>query len=503
MRVPSDLSKTNYFQMKLLNFHKIWLAGLSILAQVFLTKAQQSGQELYETFCSACHAIDQSRVGPKLQGVRKLWMDAGEGDLIYEWVKNPNGLKESGRSKRAAIAWDYSPSNMSPQPLTNEQIDAILDYADNWTAPPPPAPTVEHVEVTLIENYKANQTMFFWLMGAIVLLLIAIIVVAGSIKSFLQTDYFKSRIAGQLEKKRKDANKIAMIILLLISSSLIPAKAMAQDSGVGADEVLVKVTTDELYMVAIVVLILFAVLIYQVRLFKSLYRMTLTEEELSKSKKSLISTRKINKILTDSVDIQDESSILMDHEYDGIQELDNNLPPWWVSLMWGTIIFAVVYLLNYHVFKISPLQTEEYVAEVELAESLKDPNAVNENTAFLLTSESDLNAGKAVFGKFCVACHKEDGRGEIGPNLTDDYWIHGNDIKNLFKIVKYGSPNGKMTPHGNLLTPLQIQQVTSYVLSMPHVDGMPPQGEFMPKNGSVEEPQKMEQDQEEKPENRV
>lgn len=484
--------------MKLFKINKIWIAGLAIVSQVFFTSAQESGQELYETFCSACHAIDQGRVGPKLQGVRKLWADAGEGDLIYEWVKNPAGLKESGRSKRAAVAWEYSPSNMNPQPVTNEQIDAILDYADNWTAPPPP-PVDPEVEVTMVENYKANQTMLYWLMGAIVLLLIAIIVVAGSIKSFLQTDYFKTRMAGDIQKKNKDANKIAMIAFL-IGGSMLPAKLMAQDSGIGADDVLVKVTTGELYMVATIVVVLFAVLIYQVRLFKSLYRMTLKEEELAKADEAVISTRKINKILTDAVDIEDESSILMDHEYDGIQELDNNLPPWWVWMMWGTIIFAVIYLFNYHIFKISPLQIEEYKAEVELAESLKDPNAVNENTAFLLTTDSDLSAGKAVFGKFCVACHKDDGRGEIGPNLTDEYWIHGNDIKDLFRIVKYGSPNGKMTPHGNLLTPLQIQQVTSYVLSMPYAEGMPPEGEFMPKNGSSEEPENIEQDEEQEPE---
>jgi cytochrome c oxidase cbb3-type subunit 3 len=228
--------------------------------------------------------------------------------------------------------------------------------------------------------------------------------------------------------------------------------------------------------------------------------MTLKEDEVVKAEEPIVSAKKINKILTDAVDIEDESSILLDHEYDGIQELDNNLPPWWVWLMWGTIIFAVVYMLNYHVFKISPLQIDEYTAEMELAESLKDPNAVTELTAILLTSESDLNAGKTVFGKFCIACHKEDGRGEIGPNLTDEYWIHGNDIKDLFKIIKYGSPNGKMTPHGNLLTPLQIQQVASYVLGMPYAEGMPPEGDLYKKDNTASEPEAVEEEQQIEPE---
>jgi cytochrome c oxidase cbb3-type subunit III len=486
--------------MKVFKINKMWVAGLAIISQVFIAQAQESGKELFETFCSTCHKIDQNSTGPKLQGVRKLWDDEGEGELIYEWIKNPAGLKESGKSKRAAVAWEFSPSAMNPQPVNNEQIDAILDYVDNWMPPPPPEPEPGEEEVTMVDNYKANQTLFYWLLGAIVLLLIAIIVVAGSIKSFLQTDYFKSRMAGQLEKKNNNANKIATIAFL-VGASMFPAKAMAQ-TDVSVEEVFVKISTGELYMVGVIVIVLLAVLIYQVRLFNSLYRMTLKEEELVKVEEPIVSAKKINKILTDAVDIEDESSILMDHEYDGIQELDNNLPPWWVWLMWGTIIFAVVYMLNYHVFKISPLQIDEYTAEMELAESLKDPNAVTELTAVLLTSESDLNAGKTVFGKFCIACHKEDGRGEIGPNLTDEYWIHGNDIKDLFKIIKYGSPNGKMTPHSNILTPLQIQQVASYVLGMPYAEGMPPEGDKIPKAGTAEEPeQNVVDEQEPQPEN--
>jgi cytochrome c oxidase cbb3-type subunit 3 len=489
--------------MKVFKINKMWVASLAIISQVFIAQAQESGKELFETYCSTCHKIDQNSTGPKLQGVRKLWEDEGELELMYEWIKNPAGLKESGKSKRAAVAWEFSPSAMSPQPVNNVQIDSIFNYVDNWE------PTIiddDFVDPSLnpdpvmVDNYKANQTLFYWLIGALVLLLIAIIVVAGSIKRFLQTDYFKSRMAGQLEKKNKDANKIAMIAFLA-GASMFPAKAMAQTDAT-VEEVFVKISTGELYMVGVIVLVLLAVLIYQVRLFNSLYRMTLKEEELAKAEQPIVSAKKINKILTDAVDIEDESSILLDHEYDGIQELDNNLPPWWVWLMWGTIIFAVVYLFNYHIFKVSPLQLDEYKAEVELAESLKDPNAVTELTAVLLTSESDLNAGKTVFGKFCIACHKEDGRGEIGPNLTDEYWIHGNDIKDLFKIIKYGSPNGKMTPHGNLLTPLQIQQVASFVLNMPYAEGMPPEGNKIPKAKAVEEPeQNVVDEQEPQPEN--
>jgi mono/diheme cytochrome c family protein len=124
--------------MKLFKINKIWIAAVAILSQVFFTSAQERGQELFETFCATCHKIDKNSTGPKLQGVRKSWADLGESELMYEWIKNPTGLKESGKSKRAAIAWEFSPTAMSPQPVNNEQIDAIFDYVDNWTPPPPP-----------------------------------------------------------------------------------------------------------------------------------------------------------------------------------------------------------------------------------------------------------------------------------------------------------------------------------------------------------------------------
>lgn len=489
--------------MKVFKINKMWVAGLAIISQVFIAQAQESGKELFETYCSTCHKIDQNSTGPKLQGVRKLWEDEGELELMYEWIKNPAGLKESGKSKRAAVAWEFSPSAMSPQPVNNVQIDSIFNYVDNWVPEPPEPPIDPELKPELVDNYKANQTLFYWLIGAIVLLLIAIIVVAGSIKSFLQTDYFKSRMAGQLEKKNKDASKIAMIAFLA-GASMFPAKAMALSpvmDEVTAEEVFVKISTGELYMVGVIVIVLLAVLIYQVRLFNSLYRMTLKEEELAKVEEPIVSAKKINKILTDAVDIEDESSILMDHEYDGIQELDNNLPPWWVWMMWGTIIFAVVYLFNYHIFKTAPLQIEEYKAEVELAESLKDPNAVTELTAVLLTSESDLNAGKKVFAENCISCHLANGQGSVGPNLTDDYWLYGNDIKDLFKLIKYGNNNG-MPAHEKKLTPHQIQQVASFVLNLPYTEGLEPSGEYYPKAGAVEDPeQNVVDEQEPQPEN--
>jgi cytochrome c oxidase cbb3-type subunit 3 len=170
--------------------------------------------------------------------------------------------------------------------------------------------------------------------------------------------------------------------------------------------------------------------------------------------------------------IESEQEIVLDHNYDGIRELDNKLPPWWTSLFYITIVFAVVYFVYYEVFD-GPTQIDEYETEVaiadkEIAEFKKNnKDLIDAETVELLTEPSDLAAGKAVFTANCVACHKDDGGGGIGPNLTDDYWILGGGIKNVFHTISEGGRAGKgMIPWKTDLKPSEIAQVASYVLSL-------------------------------------
>jgi len=176
------------------------------------------------------------------------------------------------------------------------------------------------------------------------------------------------------------------------------------------------------------------------------------------------------KKLLGSKPIEKEGEIILDHNYDGIKELDNSLPPWWVYSFYISIIFAVVYLLRYHVFN-GPTQIDEY--ETELAEAkiaieeykktAKD--LVDFNSVELLTDAADLNAGKEIFNTYCIACHMPDGGGGIGPNLTDKHWILGSGIKNVFKTVSEGGRSGKgMISWKQSLKPLEIARVASYVL---------------------------------------
>lgn len=170
--------------------------------------------------------------------------------------------------------------------------------------------------------------------------------------------------------------------------------------------------------------------------------------------------------------IEEEAEIILDHNYDGIKELDNNLPPWWVYAFYISIVFAAVYLLKYHVFngdnQFKELETEIAEAKIAIEEYKKTAkDLVDFNTVTLLTDASDLKAGKTIFETNCVACHMADGGGGIGPNLTDEYWILGGDIKHVFKTVAEGGRSGKgMIAWKAQLKPAQMAQVSSYVLSL-------------------------------------
>ena len=169
--------------------------------------------------------------------------------------------------------------------------------------------------------------------------------------------------------------------------------------------------------------------------------------------------------------IEDEAEIILDHNYDGIKELDNNLPPWWIYGFYASIVFAAVYLLRYHVFsgptQIDELETELADARIAIETYKKTAkNLVDINTVTQLTEAADLSAGKTIFETNCVACHMADGGGGIGPNLTDPNWILGGDIKSIFKTVSEGGRSGKgMIAWKQQLKPLEMAQVSSYVLT--------------------------------------
>jgi cytochrome c oxidase cbb3-type subunit 3 len=194
--------------------------------------------------------------------------------------------------------------------------------------------------------------------------------------------------------------------------------------------------------------------------------------EESLSLKDKIWYKNIMQRLTKTVPIEDEKQLLMDHDYDGIKELDNNLPPWWVYLFYACIIFSVVYLVRYEIMgapdQETELKNEMAQAKIDVAEYMKTaPDLMDEKTVILLTDPADLASGKAIFTTNCVACHRADAGGQIGPNLTDDHWILGGGIKNLFHTITNGGRDGKgMIAWKGTLKPKEIQAVASYVISL-------------------------------------
>lgn len=179
--------------------------------------------------------------------------------------------------------------------------------------------------------------------------------------------------------------------------------------------------------------------------------------------------------------------IMDDHEYDGIVELKNGMPPWLQAFFLVTVIFAVSYWTYYMVLKAGPDQYQEYQMQLDKAKKEKEErnklfsNSIDENNVVLATDETELAQGKKLFIDNCATCHKDHGGGDSGPNLTDEFWIHGGGIKNVFLTVKTGFIEKGMPGWGDKLNPLQIQQVSSFVLSLQGTNpagGKAPQGEL-------------------------
>jgi cytochrome c oxidase cbb3-type subunit 3 len=179
-------------------------------------------------------------------------------------------------------------------------------------------------------------------------------------------------------------------------------------------------------------------------------------------------------------DVRDE---LLDHDYDGIHEFDNDLPPWWKYGFVLTAVFAAGYLGYYHVAKAGQLQGAEYAAEMQQAALLiaatpDDPNQLTTYAA--LTAPTELSAGKSLFATNCAPCHGANAEGKVGPNLTNEYWLHGGEVNHVYKTIKFGVNGKGMVAWKGKLSGKQMLQVASYVLSLQGTNpanAKPPQGE--------------------------
>ncbi len=167
-----------------------------------------------------------------------------------------------------------------------------------------------------------------------------------------------------------------------------------------------------------------------------------------------------------------EKDIDLGHDYDGIRELDNSLPPWWLYMFYITITWGAIYIYIYHISGIGKSQIESYNEEVNTAEIetkrylALQSNSVDELSVVTLSDAASLANGKKIYVANCAACHGMEGQGLVGPNFTDKYWKHGGDIKDLFKTIKYGVTDKGMQAWGSTIPPTGIQEVASYILTL-------------------------------------
>jgi cytochrome c oxidase cbb3-type subunit 3 len=173
-----------------------------------------------------------------------------------------------------------------------------------------------------------------------------------------------------------------------------------------------------------------------------------------------------------------EQDHLLEHEYDGIQEYDNPMPRWWVWIFWATILFAVLYWLNVPGIgsgkgRVASYENEMAQARAKFGDRTPAAGSGPSDTELAAFAQdlAKLAAGQAVFEANCVPCHRADGGGVIGPNLTDDYWIHGGKPTQILHTIEVGVPDKGMPAWGTVLNPADLPAVAAYVL---HLHGTHP-----------------------------
>lgn len=281
-------------------------------------------------------------------------------------------------------------------------------------------------------------------------------------------------------RRERSASGAVKAMLLLLAATGISKMAMAQDAAAAApveapvSNFISGIPKFDFYFLMGAIALELLVIITLTLLIRTVVRLLNAQPETETA--TAVATKKVIKIsfwdrFNKVVPIEKEQDIMLDHDYDGIRELDNSLPPWWKYGFYLTIITAVIYLWYYHMGGNGPSSYDEYVAEVQKGEEAKaaylakSANNVDENTVKMLDA-AGITAGQNIFQTTCAACHAKDGGGGVGPNLTDDYWLHGGKINDVFKSIKYGWVDKGMKSWKDDFSPIQLAQLASYVKSL-------------------------------------
>ncbi len=323
-------------------------------------------------------------------------------------------------------------------------------------------------------GYFSND-LFLWMFVTAVVLLIVIIVLGESIKQLLH-----------YRLKANNTLKSAVLILTILGGLGISNSAEAQEAANKAADVATTyagLDATAFWFMTTVLILELLVIVFLVNIIRSIL-----PESSRKPAISAVPEVSFIEMFNASVAVEKEEEIMFDHEYDGIRELDNDLPPWWKYGFYLTIVVGIIYLINYHVLKTAPSQEQEYKNEMMAAErqkaefKKKSADNVDENTVTLMTDAAALAEGKTIFMNNCAVCHGKLGEGTVGPNLTDKYWLHGGKLNDVFKTIKYGVPSKGMIAWEGQFTPVQIQQVSSYISTLAGTNPpnpKAPQGDLM------------------------
>jgi len=334
-----------------------------------------------------------------------------------------------------------------------------------------------------------SNVLFNAFLVIIIFLLVVIIGLSSAFKNLIQSETKENK---ERMNKTKGKELLSIVILLFLSGT---NAIFAQDAVAAAP------TTDSgwtigglsyftFFSLSITILVEFGVIYFLIISIKNFVKTYLIAEvdESTLAQSVVVKEKNMLDKFNASVEIEKEAEIMLDHNYDGIKELDNDLPPWWKYGFYLTIAVSVVYLFNYHVIRSGDLQGAEFdkemaKAKLEVAEYMKTAaNNVDETNVKILTELADIESGKNIYTANCAACHGKIGEGGVGPNMTDNYWIHGGDIVSVFKSVKYGWPDKGMKAWKEDLSPMQMAQVSSYINSLIGTNppnGKAPQGELI------------------------
>jgi cytochrome c oxidase cbb3-type subunit 3 len=300
------------------------------------------------------------------------------------------------------------------------------------------------------------------------------IAVILTIPVFIMGKVFMSAVKIYAEKE-KTGTAIKVLIFMLVQ--VAAGQVQAQEAEAVMAETASKTSTTD---AGILILFITIILELLVILYFSIGTMRLLNRSAFEVAKTAIDERKVSREfsllkwwrkINNFGSKEQEAALDTGHDYNGIRELDNVIPPWFTAAFVACIVFAAVYLLRYHVFHSAPLMEEEFniawaeaVAEHE-AYLAKNANDIDENNVKMLGAD-DINVGKELYTKNCAVCHVDDGGGATGPNLTDKYWLHGGALTNIYTSIKYGWPDKGMIAWKDNFSPKQIAQLSSFVKSL-------------------------------------